>query len=41
MVNSDCSLILFDDGIPPWSGRRAADAYLARLRVLHRYISVN
>ena len=30
---------LFGDGNPPWSGRKAANAYLARLRVLHRHLS--
>lgn len=26
---------LFGDGNPPWSGRKEANAYLARLRLLH------
>ena len=32
---------LFADGNPPWSGRKAANAYLARLRVLHHHLSVS
>ena len=32
---------LFGDGNPPWSGRKAANAYLARLRVLHHHLSAS
>lgn len=31
---------LFGDGNPPWSGRKAAKAYLARLHGLHKYLLV-
>jgi hypothetical protein len=29
---------LFGDGNPPWSGRKAAQAYLVRLQRLHRHL---
>lgn len=32
---------LFGDGNPPWSGRKVANAYLTRLRVLHTHLSAS
>ena len=30
---------LFGDGNPPWSGRKAANAYLSRLQALHSHLT--
>ena len=38
VVSPGCVRSLFEDGNTPWSGRRAASAYLERLKALRRHI---